>query len=158
MRSRRLLLATLPVAALALLAACEKPAPAATVFSGTTSENREAICWSFDADRAFEQGDCSLDLTNAEEFNERLIEKVAEVPTAAGETVGISIDPVVAENGWQVLLNGRPLTAEPVTEKYFRFTMPPGPLRRGSAQLVLQALTEDGTGVRGSWIFSLSAD
>jgi hypothetical protein len=36
--------------------------------------------------------------------------------------------------------------------------MPPGPLRQGSAQLVLQALTEDGTGVRGSWIFSLSAD
>lgn len=156
MRSRRLPMAALAVAALALLAACEKPAPGATVFSGTTSEHREAICWSFEADRTFEQGDCSLDLTDAADFNERLLEKVAEVPTTPGATVGISIDPVVAENGWRVLLNGRPLTAEPVTEKYFRFTMPPGPLRRGNAQLVLQALTEDGTGVRGSWVFGLT--
>jgi hypothetical protein len=157
MPSRRplFLAIALPLAAL-VLTGCEKPAPGATVFSGTTSAHREAICWSFDADRAFEQGDCSLDLTNAEEFNERLLEQVAEIPTRPGETVGISIDPVVAENGWRVLLNGRPLTSEPVTEKYFRFTMPPRPLRQGDAQLVLQALTEDGSGVRGSWVFGLT--
>ncbi len=145
-------------AALLALAACEKPAPAITVFSGTTSANREAICWSFEADRAVEKGDCSLDLEAqpAGDVANALLNEIAVIPTTPGETVGISVDPEVADNGWLVSINGAPLTRTPVTEKYFRFTMPPKPLRDGDAQLVVQAVTQDGSAVRGSWIFGLS--
>ncbi|HVQ18998.1 MAG TPA: hypothetical protein VMT27_08175 [Actinomycetes bacterium] len=146
------------LAALGPLSGCDKPTPNVTVFSGTTSEHRDAICWSPDADQAIEQSDCSIELQSTEDFNQRLLDKVAIVPTTPGETVGISVDPVIADNGWQVSINGRPLTRQPVTENYFRFTMPPQPLRNGDAQLVVQALTSDGKAVRGSWIFGLSED
>lgn len=156
---RRPVLSVLVAAAGVLtLAACEKPAPSITVFSGTTSAHREAICWSFESDRAVEESDCSIDLETqpAGEVAETLLEEIAVIPATPGETVGISVDPVVAESGWLVTINGRPLIREPVTEKYFRFTMPPQPLRDGDAQLVVQALTDDGAQVRGSWIFGIS--
>ncbi|MEO8105825.1 MAG: hypothetical protein ABI720_00770 [Actinomycetes bacterium] len=148
------------VAAFALLAlaACDKPAPSVTVFSGTTSAHREAICWSFEADRPVEKGDCSLDLEAqpADEVADTLLDEIAVIATRPGQTVGISVDPVVAENGWLVSINGAPLTRSPVTDKYFRFTMPPRPLRKGDAQLVIQAVTEGGDEIRGSWIFGLT--
>jgi methionine-rich copper-binding protein CopC len=138
------------------LAACEKPAPGATVFSGTTSAHREAVCWAPEANEAFVEADCSISLQSSEEFNQRLLDKVAIVATTPGETVGISVDPAVAESGWLVSINGRALTREPISEEYFRFTMPPQPLRKGDAQLVIQALTDDGEAIRGSWIFGLT--
>lgn len=155
---RPLALAALAVVSFAALTACEKPAPGATVFSGTTSANREAICWSYDASEAFTESDCSIALQSTEDFNQGLLDKVAIVPTSPGQNVGISVDSDVAENGWRVTINGRPLARAPITEHYFRFTMPPQPLRRGDAQLVIQALTEGGDDVRGSWIFGLSDD
>ncbi len=159
MPSRRPLLTAL-VAGLGLLAltACEEPAPGATVFSGSNSAHREAICWSFDASQAADKDDCSLDLDAQEagDTAKALLDEIAIIATTPGETVGISVDPDVAANGWLVSINGRSLNREPVTEKYFRFTMPPQPLRQGDAQLVIQALTEDGSQVRGSWMFGLS--
>jgi len=146
----------LAIAAVAGLSACEKPAPGATVFSGTTSAHREAVCWAPEANEAFVEADCSISLRSTEDFNERLLDKVAIIPTAPGDTVGISVDPAVAEGGWQVSINGRALSREAITEKYFRFTMPPQPLRNGDAQLVIQALTDDGEAIRGSWIFGLT--
>lgn len=159
MSSRRTASAALAAAtALLALAACEKPAPSTTVFSGTTSAHREAICWSFEADQAVEKGDCSLDLEAqpADEVANTLLDEIAIIPTTPGETVGISVDPAVAENGWLVSINGALLTRSPVTEKYFRFSMPPRPLRDGDAQLVVQAVTEAGDEIRGSWIFGLT--
>jgi hypothetical protein len=147
------------VAALMLLAGCDKPNPGVTVFSGTHSANREAICWSADAGEAVTGADCSLTLDPTDEqFRQQLLDQVAVVPTAAGQTVGISVDPVVADNGWVVTINGRALTREAITEKYFRFTMPPQALRRGDAQLVVQALTSGGDTVRGAWLFGLGEE
>lgn len=161
MPPRRLILTALTTGFVMVAATgCEKPAPSATVFSGTNSAHREAICWSFEPDQAVEKADCSLDLDTepASEVAQKLLDEIAVIPTTPGETVGISVEPSVAENGWVVSINGRSLNSEPVTEKYFRFTMPPGPLRRGDAQLVISALTAEGDGVRGSWIFGLSQD
>lgn len=149
--------AVVSVTALAGLTACEKPKPGVTVFSGTHSANREAICWSPDADEAVTGSDCSLQLGPSDaDFDKQLLDQVAIVPTAAGATVGISVDPVVARDGWLVTINGRALTRETITDKYFRFTMPPQPLRRGDAQLVVQAVTAGGDGVRGAWLFGLT--
>jgi hypothetical protein len=145
------------IALAAVLSGCDKPAPGATVFSGTRSANRQAICWSPDADQTVSQDDCSITLESTDGFNQQLIDKVPIIPTAPGDTVGISVDAVVAESGWRVSINGRPLSREPITDKYFKFTMPPQPLRRGDAQLVIQAMTSSGDGVRGNWIFGLSS-
>ena len=157
-RCRPMVVAIASATAFLALAACEKPAPSATVFSGTTSAHREAICWSFDAAKAVEKGDCSIDLEAqpADELATTLLDEIAVIPAAPGETVGISVDPAVAETGWLVSINGAVLTRSPLTETYFRFTMPPRPLRNGDAQLVVQAVTEGGDQIRGSWIFGLT--
>lgn len=159
MRPRRATLnALLATASVVILASCQQPAPGVTVFSGTSSAHREAICWSFEPTKGVEKADCSLELDTkpAGDIAQTLLDEIAVIPTTPGETVGISVDAAAAENGWLVSINGRSLTRDPVTEKYFRFTMPPQPLRAGDAQLVVQALTEDGTQIRGSWLFGLS--
>lgn len=158
-RSARAIAAATVAALLALttVTACDKPRPGVTVFSGTHSANRQAICWSADADQPVTGADCTLQFDAADDdFDKRLLEQVAIIPTSAGRTVGISVDPSVAKGGWLVTINGRALTREAITDKYFRFTMPPQPLRRGDAQLVVQAVTADGDGVRGAWLFGLS--
>lgn len=145
------------VSALAL-SACDKPAPSVTIFSGTTSEHREALCWSFDPDRAYTAEDCVVDVAAAqsqESVFDALDEYLATLEVAAGDVVGISVDPEVADAGWSVTINGRPLHRELITETYFRFTMPPQPLRRGSAELQVRAAAEDGTSARGFWVFRL---
>jgi hypothetical protein len=157
--ARSLVLAlAVPVAALALTA-CDKPAPSATIFSGSTSEHREALCWSFDADRAYTADDCAVDVAAAQSQQsvfDALDEYLATLEVAPGDVVGISVDPEVAETGWSVTVNGRPLHRELLTETYFRFTMPPQPLRQGSAELQIQAAAEDGTSARGFWVFRLA--
>lgn len=159
MQSRRPLLTALAAGlGLFALTACQEPAPGATVFSGSTSAHREAVCWSSDPTQAVEKGDCSLDLEAqpAGDVAQTLLDEIAIIPTTGGDNVGISVDAAVAENGWLVSINGRSLNRNPLTEKYFRFTMPPTALRRGDAQLVISALTEDGSQVRGTWLFGLS--
>ena len=97
--ARSLVLAlAVPVAALALTA-CDKPAPSATIFSGSTSEHREALCWSFDADRAYTADDCAVDVAAAQSPQsvfDALAEYLATLEVAPGDVVGISVDPEVA--------------------------------------------------------------
>lgn len=138
---------------MATLAACEKPTPGVTVFSGTHSDHTEAICWSSDADRAVNRSDCSISPTTDDAS--AVIDQIPTITAEAGATVGISVDPAVAENGWIVSINSRALVREPITEKYFKFTMPPQALRQGPAQLVVQALTTSGNEIRGSWAFTV---
>jgi hypothetical protein len=157
--ARSAAVAVASVALLAILAACDKPTPGVTVFSGTHSANREAICWSPEADQPVTGSDCSLQLGSSDpDVDKQLIDQVAIIATSPGATVGISVDPVVAADGWVVTINGRALTRDTITDKYFRFTMPPRPLRRGDAQLVIQAVTSGGDGVRGAWLFGLTQE
>jgi hypothetical protein len=140
------------------LTGCEKPAPSVTVFSGTTSAHREAICWSFEPTSPVTRDDCSIYSPGGAptETAESLKDQVAVIPTRAGETVGISVDTAVAETGWQVSLNRRPLSSEPITEAYFRFTMPPARLQQRDAELIVQAFTDESDAVRGVWVFGLT--
>jgi hypothetical protein len=160
MPSARSLVLALAVAAAALaLTACDKPAPGATIFSGASSEHREALCWSFDADRAYTADDCVVDVAAAQSQQsvfDALDEYLATLEVSPGDVVGISVDPEVADAGWSVTVNGRPLHRDLLTETYFRFTMPPQPLRQGSAELQIQAAAEDGTSARGFWVFRLA--
>ncbi|CAB4627230.1 unannotated protein [freshwater metagenome] len=41
-------------------------------------------------------------------------------------TVGISVDQSGAKEGWTAFFNGQPLRQSPITESYYRFTVPAG--------------------------------
>lgn len=139
------------------LAACDKPAPSVTVFSGSISSNVEALCWSFDAQQKLDVGRCLGQGSgqSAAELAASLTAKVGVVPVSADQTIGISVDPQVADAGWYPVIGDSRLTAQPVTTTYYRFQLSAAELRGGSVQLRVLALGGDGTQVRGLWLFEL---
>lgn len=133
----------------AALAGCTKPAPGVSVFSGTTTEYRSAACWAFD-NASLDASQCASDLlADAAEGG-----SLARIPVVPGSTVGISVDPVVADAGWTPRIGSQPLAAEPITSTYWRFTFPE-----------FQALTDEGIpmeiiagsdgNTQGVWLFQL---
>jgi|AntAceMinimDraft_6_1070360.scaffolds.fasta_scaffold00456_13 hypothetical protein len=137
------------VSALFVLTGCTKPLPGATVFSGTSSENRQATCWAFNADE-LGAGDCAQDLI-AQAADGNAVSVVSVVP---GETVGISVDPAVAETGWYVVLGNQRMTTSPIQSFYYRFTFPETQ-EIPAEGILLQIVASTGIGARGIWVFKL---
>lgn len=105
------------VAATAALASCEKPPPRVTFVSGTTSEWVAPTCFSWEG------------RVDAQQCLQEAAQKAASGQTVKlnvvpDNTVGISVDPAIAEAGWTPVLAGQPLTEQPLTDTYFRFTFP----------------------------------
>lgn len=150
MRARsRLALVSLSLLSLAALAGCTKPAPGATVFASTHSQYREASCWAFESE-ALDPGEC------AQEVIEQALtgDAVSEIPVIPGQTIGISVDPVVADQGWYPVLGNQRLTTSPVTTTYYRFAYPD--LQSIPAEgLALQIVAGAGEQTRGIWVFKL---
>jgi hypothetical protein len=148
MTLRRIALAAAVAVAGLALTACEKPAPGVSVFSGTTTEHRAALCWSFSGE-TLQPEQCAQDLV------QRALDGdgVASVPTLANQTVGISVDPTVADTGWFPILGSQRLTEEPVRSTYFRFTFPA--VQVPADGVPLQIVAGDGQTTRGIWIFRL---
>lgn len=144
---RRAVVIAIAAATAALsLTACEKPNPVASVFSGTVSDWQPALCWNHD--------DEPLDLEACAQAVLAAAEDGPQIPVVPGSTIGISVDPVVAEAGWRPVVNGQDLVPELITSTYFRFTFPD-----------LQAVPEEGVRMqilagpadqaRGVWSFTL---
>ena len=152
MRRRALAIGIVAVAPLAL-AGCEKPAPGVTAWSGTNSEHSEALCWQFEEGQPLTPRECAQDVLDKAGQGEG----IARLPVAPGETVGISVDPVVAESGWSVQIGGQTLAAG-LQDTYYRFTFPE--LGADSASgYTLQVIASAGqTGNRGYWFFQLVPD
>lgn len=151
MRRRALAIGIVAVAPLAL-AGCEKPAPGVTAWSGTNSEHSEALCWQFEEGQALTPRECAQDVLDKAGQGEG----IARLPVTAGETVGISVDPVVAESGWSVQIGGETLAAG-LTDTYYRFSWPA--LANNPAGYTLQVIASAGqTGNRGYWFFQLVPD
>jgi hypothetical protein len=150
MRARsRFALVSVSLLSLAALAGCTKPAPGVTVFAGTHSDYREASCWAFET-QALDPGDC------AQEVIEQALtgDAVSEIPVVPGQTIGISVDPVVADQGWYPVLGNQRLTSSPVTTTYYRFAYPD--LQAIPADgLALQIVAGAGEETRGIWVFKL---
>ena len=137
------------VAATAGLAGCEKPAPGISVFSGTSSAYREALCWSFDG-QPLSSDNCAQDVvTGAMEGD-----KVTRIPVIPGNTVGISVDPAVADTGWYPIVGTQRLTERPLTTTYYRFTFP-GLQQVPEAGVPLQVVADQGGETLGLWLFQL---
>lgn len=142
------LVPVLAVAALGLTA-CEKPNPGASVFSGTTSQWRQAACWSHDGG-TIDAGACAQDVIGAATEGAAL----ATIPVIPGQVVGISVDPVVADAGWTPRINGQPLTQTPISSTYFRFTFPE--FQQVPADgLTMELVAGQGDQTRGLWLFQL---
>jgi hypothetical protein len=150
MTSRRLAAVAAGAVVLALaLVGCTKPGPGITVFSGTSSANREAACWSFDGS-GIDAAACAKDVLDSAAAGAA----IATIPVIPGTVVGISVDPKVADVGWTPRVAGQPLVAEPLTTTYWRFTFPE-----------FQQLTDEGLAMeivagsaevtQGVWLFQL---
>jgi hypothetical protein len=141
-----------------LLTACEKPRPLATVFSGSASISREALCWSSDPTRAIDAADCLIDEGSgalSEADAAELADYLGTLVVNSGQTVGISVDPEVAESGWSVSVNGRRRNADLINSTYFRFELSERDFRGRSLELQVIAPTSDLTQRRGLWVFEL---
>jgi hypothetical protein len=151
MTARRLLPAALAAVAVLGLSACEAPAPIVTVFSGSTSEWKEADVFCFE-DQSLEDDECAERDTD-----------VVEIPVSPGERVGVDVSEELVERGWFVELgpvgSDQAQTSEILDDgHYFAFSAPPvGPQ---GYSLTIRTLGEDGPrgAHSGEWSFRLVAE
>lgn len=150
MQRGRVLLAGILGATLVLgLSACEKPDPSATVFSGTTSKWKPATCWAPEGS-TIDVDACAKEIVQSTSDGATL----PAIPVAPGDTVGISVDPVVADAGWQPVINNESRSGGPVTSTYYRFTMPEQSSLPADG-IVLQIIAGTSGNLRGVWLFRL---
>ncbi|MET7287820.1 DUF2771 domain-containing protein [Streptomyces sp. NPDC005573] len=100
-------------AGLLALSACDKPTPVATVTVGDSSVNSEALCYNDGkALDAASLKDCAKKAGDAK-----------TIELGQDETVRIGVDPKIADDGWIILVNGRPFSD--VSKQTYR-SMPSG--------------------------------
>jgi hypothetical protein len=134
------------------LAGCEKPNPGVTVWSGTNSEHVQALCWQFEEGQPLTPRECAEDVVERASSGEG----ITPVSVTPGGTVGISVDPVVADSGWSVQIGGQTV-ASGLTGTYYRFTFPQvANSPEGFTMQVIAAAQP--TGNRGYWFFQLIPD
>ncbi|NQU36738.1 MAG: hypothetical protein HQ526_03970 [Actinobacteria bacterium] len=140
----------LTVVAVAGLSACTKPTPEVTVVSGSTSAVAPALCWEPDSTVRDAVVSCiGESLTNP-------AGEVPEIPVIPGNVVGVNVDPEIAEAGWTVAIDQTPLSREPITETYFRFTYPDlQTVPAEGLQLSVVARGNSADKDRGLWSFRL---
>lgn len=81
-------------------------------------------------------------------------ERIARIPVAPGQTVGISVDPVVADAGWTPVIGNQRLTSQPINALYFRFAYPE--LQEVPPDgLDMQIVAGRGAQTKGIWVFKL---
>ncbi|MEI2715802.1 MAG: hypothetical protein V9E98_02200 [Candidatus Nanopelagicales bacterium] len=131
------------------LTACEKPPPGVSVFSGPASVRSEALCWAFESDQ-LTPGECAQEILQGQPTG-----GIQNLSVTPGDTVGVSVDPVVAESGWTISIGGQKLIETPLTTTYFRFTLPDLPSQLGTEQLPMQIIAGQNTKIRGVWIVGL---
>jgi len=130
------------------LTACDKPNPGASVYSGTESQFLRALCWTQEG-TYLDESNCAADIMAGAATGP----EAAVIPAMAGQTIGISVDPVVADTGWYPVLDGTPLTKTPITSTYYRFSPTQEQLTEGGNTLAIAAADDQGT--RGVWFFRL---
>ena len=82
--------------------------------------------------------------------------KAPVITVTPGNTLGISVDPEVADNGWFPVIGQERLSQTPITSTYFRFTFPTLqqiPADGFTLQIVARGSKPDIT--RGLWIYKL---
>lgn len=149
---KRVAITAVVVLAAAAATGCEKPNPGVTVWAGTSSNNSRAICWSANPGESVTARGCAQDVVS-KALNGGTIPQVTVVP---GDTIGISVDPVVADLGWIPEVGNQPLVQAPIKETYFRFTYPDlQPVPAEGLELRVVASGENTSAIRGLWVYQL---
>lgn len=133
-----------------VLAGCEKPYPGVTAWSGTSSEHIEALCWQPAERGGLTPRECAEDLLATAGSGQG----ITALEVAPGETVGVSVDPVVAEGGWSLQIAGQTL-ASGLTDTYYRFTFPEQVATEGAGYTLQVIAAAKPNGARGYWFFQL---
>lgn len=153
----RPLAAAAAVAVTISVSACQAPTPQVSVFSGASSDHREAICWSDDETKVDLKTCLSVSGAGAATQIEDLKGDVGQVAVKADATIGVSVDTEVADRGWYVLLGSNRVNSTPVTGTYYRFTLPASVVEAGQdiPMYVVSLAGDDKTTVTGVWGFQL---
>lgn len=153
----RPLAAVAAVVVAATVSGCQAPTPQVSVFSGTSSDHRQAICWSGDETKVDLKSCLSVSGAGAATQIEDLKSDVGQVTVKADATIGVSVDNAVADRGWFVLLGSNRVNRTPVTGTYYRFTLPASVTEAGQdiPMYVVSLAGDDKTTVTGVWGFQL---
>ncbi|MDG4866022.1 DUF2771 domain-containing protein [Streptomyces sp. T-3] len=94
-------------AGLLVLSACEKPSPMATLTVGDTSASSEASCYVHDK-------------TLAEGKIQDCLQKSGKktLTVSMDDKLRFGVDPEVADNGWAIFVNGKPIDNEAYKKTY----------------------------------------
>jgi hypothetical protein len=133
-----------------VLAGCEKPYPGVTVWSGTSSEHVEALCWQPEEVGGLTPRECAEDVLATAGSGQG----ITALEVSPGDTVGVSVDPVVAEGGWSLQIAGQTLAAG-LTDTYYRFTFPEQVATEGPGYTLQVIAAARPNGARGYWFFQL---
>ncbi|EFE68765.1 DUF2771 domain-containing protein [Streptomyces sp. NWU49] len=149
MRRRRVVATVGAVSAgLLVLSACDKPTAMATITVGSSSVSSEATCGG--EGKALKASNLTACLKDKD---------IKEISVDPEETVRFGVDPEIADNGWTILMNGRPLTDS--STKTYR-TIPGSVFfntqygAQGNSTLV--SVQEGENGATGLWSFRLKKD
>jgi hypothetical protein len=133
-----------------VLAGCEKPYPGVTAWSGTSSEHVEALCWQPEELGGLTPRECAEDVLATAGAGQG----IAALEVSPGDTVGVSVDPIVAEGGWSLQIAGQTL-ATGLTDTYYRFTFPEQVAAEGAGYTLQVIAAAKPNGARGYWFFQL---
>jgi hypothetical protein len=133
-----------------VLSGCEKPYPGVTVWSGTSSEHAEALCWQPKELGGLTAAECANDVLETAGSGQG----ISGLEVAPGATVGVSVDPVVADGGWSLQIAGQTL-ATGLTDTYYRFTFPEQVAAEGAGYTLQVIAAAKPNGSRGYWFFQL---
>ncbi|MBD9700887.1 hypothetical protein [Streptomyces caniscabiei] len=134
-------------AGLLVLSACDEPTPMATVTIGTDSISSEAACYR------------TLTAEQAVECAQEKPSKSVELPD--DETLRIGVDPEVADAGWTLWIDGRPVVNETFDKTYKAFPNPglfatqPGQAAPKSLTISVVQQNAEGSKIEGVWNFKL---
>jgi hypothetical protein len=132
------------LAAVALAAGCGGTSqPLVTVFTpsgGSVSVRPQ--CWA--PEGAVSEQDCTISA-----------EEVGRLQAAAGETIGISVPPQLAEEGWVPAIGSERLTPQHIDGSYYRFALGEPDLQTGSVELRVFAVQGEEETTRGLWLFEI---
>lgn len=139
----------LPVLA---LTACDKPTPLAQITVDDRTASTEAQCYG--------EG---KNLPN-EELNACVAERAeASITVDAGDRVRIGVDPDIADTGWVLFVDGRPVATSPSKHTYVTYggdqffnaqSQSGQPVQNDKAKVGIVEIDEDGN-YKGAWSFDL---
>jgi hypothetical protein len=138
------MLAALLLGATVVLGGCGvESEPLVTVFSpGSGSITVAPQCWSPDA--VVSEEDCER------------TSNLGRLQVQPGATIGVNVDPAIAELGWVPTVDGRRLVAQNLDQTYYRFALSESDFAEAPGSALEVYAVDDEQNTRGLWVLQLT--